>query len=148
MRRLMTLATLCVSALLCVSVAQAQPRVGVAISPAGTSVVVRPGGDRLGLVDPISSRFDPRLSPGLDPRLAPGLAPGRDYFLRHAVRYRDGFYYRGLSHRHWDHCIWDARFGRYHYWDPYLRCYYYYDPLRLGYYPIRPIVVDPWMLWP
>ena len=123
-----------------VSTAQAQPRVGVAIGPGGGAVVVRPGWDRGGFYDPVPGRgrgvVDPRF----------GVPASRAYFHSHAVRYRDGFYYRGLQHTHWGHRIWDGGCGRYHYWDPYLRCYFYYDSLRLSYYPVSPIVIQPWML--
>jgi hypothetical protein len=123
-----------------VSAAQAGPRVGVAIDPGGGAVVFRPGWDR---VDP----YDRLVGHGrgvVDPRF--DVPANRAYFHTHAVRYRDGFYYRGLQHRHWDHRIWDAGCGRYHYWDPYLRSYFYYDTVRLSYYPVSPIVLQPWML--
>src|SRR5262245_61147340 len=56
----------------------------------------------------------------------------RGYHLRHGVRYRGGYYYRGINHRHWSKRLWNPTYRRYHYWDPYVRCWYYYDPIRIA----------------
>jgi hypothetical protein len=159
MKRLLLGAAVCMVSLAFGSVAQAQPglRGPVGVRPIagplpevrGIPAVTRPlPGVRVdvGFGRPALGVGHPGV--GLGHPGVVGVRPAvRPYPHLHGVRFAGGVYYRGLEHRHWDHCIWDARLARYHYWDPFLSCYYFYCPIRAGFYPVTavsPVVIDPW----
>ncbi len=65
-----------------------------------------------------------------------GHVSGAAYYHNHGVAFSGGWYYPGYHHNHWSHCVWNARYGRYHYFDPYLRCWYYWNAPGNCYYPV------------
>jgi hypothetical protein len=66
-----------------------------------------------------------------------------NYHLTNGVKFSNGYYYRGIGHRHWSNWYWNKRYGTYFYFDRSVGAYYYWARSAGRYYPVSYIATVP-----